>query len=64
MKRIIRIDRAEGEVSVDANPGTGIRIKLELPHVTVAFNLNADTARKLGEGLTQAARELDGGSSP
>jgi hypothetical protein len=62
MKRVIRIDRAEGEVTVEANPGTGIRVSIELPQVSLAFRLGADAARKLGEGLTQAAQEMDGGT--
>jgi hypothetical protein len=58
MKRVVRIDRATGEVTVESNPGMGIRVTLELPNVSVEFGLNAEASRTLGGALIQAAKGL------
>jgi hypothetical protein len=59
MKHVIQIDRATGDVTVEANALLGVMIHIEIGSLTISFGMASDHARRLGEALVGAADEMD-----
>jgi hypothetical protein len=63
MRRVIRIDRLDGELTIEAGP-EGVTLRFESdagpPRVGVAVTLDGASARRLGGMLLDAARGHEG----